>query len=72
MSSNVAYFALGEDCRFVGKDEIIYEELGERLVILKLLVLLFNLRANKVGISQIKNMYMPLFKKNPLNVLNDD
>lgn len=54
------------------KDEIIYEELGERVVILKLLVLLFNVRANKVGISQIKNTYMSLLKKNPLNVLSED
>ena len=41
------------------KDRLIYEENGERRLILKLLVLLFNYRANKVGISQIRNVYMP-------------
>ena len=40
------------------KDHIIYEEKGERKLILHMLVLLFNYRANKVGISQIKNTYM--------------
>ena len=40
------------------KDRIIYEEKGERKLILEMLVYLFNFRANKVGISQIKNTYL--------------
>jgi hypothetical protein len=41
------------------KDRLVYEENGERKLILQMLVLLFNYRANKVGISQIKNTHMP-------------
>jgi hypothetical protein len=40
------------------KDRMIYEEHGERRVNLKMLILLFNLRARKVGINQLKNVYM--------------
>ena len=40
------------------KDRIVYEETGERKLILQMLVLLFNYRANKVGISQIRNTYL--------------
>ena len=40
------------------KDRFLWEETGERQIILTMLVLLFNYRANKVGISQIKNTYM--------------
>ena len=39
------------------KDRIRYEESGERRVILKLMVLLFNLRSRRVGINQILNTY---------------
>jgi hypothetical protein len=45
------------------KDRIVYEENGERRLLLKMLVLLFNYRANKVGISQIKNTYMPSLER---------
>ena len=41
------------------KDCIIYEEQGERRLILQMLILLFNYRANTVGINQILNVYMP-------------
>ena len=41
------------------KDRLIYEEVGERRLILKMLVLLYNYRANTVGINQIRNHYMP-------------
>ena len=37
------------------KDTFIYEEGGERRIVLKMLVLLNNLRARMVGINQIKN-----------------
>ena len=40
------------------KDRILYEEMGERKLILEMLVYLFNFRANHVGISQIKNTYL--------------
>ena len=41
------------------KDRMIYEEMGERKIILKMMVLLFNLRSRRVGINQILNTYMP-------------
>ena len=41
------------------KDRFIYEERGERRIMLKLMVLLFNMRAQMVGINQIRNVYMP-------------
>ncbi len=36
-----------------------YGEGGERHLIMKMMVLLYNLRANIVGINQIQNFYMP-------------
>jgi hypothetical protein len=41
------------------KDRFIYEENGERRIMLQMIVLLFNLRARLVGINQIRNTYMP-------------
>ena len=41
------------------KDRFIYEEHGERLLVLKMCVLVYNLRARRVGINQILNTYMP-------------
>lgn len=41
------------------KDRMIYEEGGERKLILLTTVLLFNLRADLVGVSQILSTYMP-------------
>ena len=41
------------------KDRFIYEEHGERRVMLKMCILLYNLRARRVGINQILNTYMP-------------
>ena len=40
------------------KDRIIFEQKGDRRLILRLLVLLFNYRANMVGINQIRNTYL--------------
>jgi hypothetical protein len=40
------------------KERFIYEEHGERRIILKLMILLYNLRARIVGINQIKNVYL--------------
>ena len=41
------------------KDRFIYEEFGERRLIMKMCLLLYNLRARRVGINEIKNTYMP-------------
>lgn len=41
------------------QDRFLYEEYGERKIILKMMILLYNLRARKVGINQIKSVYMP-------------
>ena len=40
------------------KDRFIYEEYGERRLIMKMMLLLYNLWSRKVGINQIKNTYM--------------
>ena len=39
-------------------DKIRHEEKGERNLIMKLLIFLYNYRANKVGINQIRNTYL--------------
>jgi hypothetical protein len=39
------------------KDTLLYEEYGERKIILTSLLLLFNLCARLVGINQISNVY---------------
>ena len=41
------------------KDRFVYEERGERRITLKMLVLIYNMRARMVGINQIRNTYMP-------------
>ncbi len=46
------------------KDRFVYEERGERRITLKMFVLLFNLCARMVGISQICNVYMPFLNRN--------
>ncbi len=40
------------------KDMFVYEETGERRILMKMLCLLYNLRACTVGINQIKNVFM--------------
>ena len=40
------------------KERFIYEERGERALMLKLIVLIYNFRVNTVGINQIRNTYM--------------
>ena len=40
------------------KARFVYEERGERRIYLKMLVLIFNMRARMVGINQIQNTYM--------------
>jgi hypothetical protein len=39
-------------------DRFIYEENGERKLIIQMCLLLYNLRARKVGINQIRNVYL--------------
>ena len=41
------------------KDRFVYEERGERRIVLKMMVLLYNMWARMVGINQILNTYMP-------------
>ncbi len=44
------------------KDRFVYEERGERRLIMKMMVLLYNLRANIVGINQIQNFTCQIWK----------
>jgi len=47
---------------------MIYKEDGERRIIFKMIILLYNLRARRVGINQILNTYMPSLTQNANNV----
>ena len=51
------------------KDRLVYEECGERLIIIKMIVMLFNLRSNRVGINQILNTYMPRLESDAHDLL---
>jgi hypothetical protein len=52
-------------------DRIIYEEIGERELILESFVLLYNLRSQTVGMNQIKSVYVnKLLKYNAAAALN--
>ena len=53
------------------KDTFIYEEGGERRIMLKMVVLLNNLRARMVGINQIKNIYMLQLERSVHDVIPD-
>ena len=46
------------------KDRIGFESIGQRKLMMKVMVLLFNLRARRVGINQILNVYMPSLNVN--------
>ena len=46
------------------KDRFIYEEHREQRIVLKMFVLLYNMRARMVGINQIRNTYMPHLLRN--------
>ena len=46
------------------KDRFVYEERGERRIVLKMFVLLYNMRARMVGINQIRNTYMKYLERN--------
>ena len=43
------------------KDTFVYEDTGERHILMKMVCLLYNLRARTVGINQIKNVFMKQF-----------
>jgi hypothetical protein len=45
------------------KDRMPYDERGERRIIFKFMLLLYNVRARRVGINQIRNTYMPHLNK---------
>ena len=45
------------------KDTLRFEEKGERKLIWRSLILLYNLRVKHVGINQIRNTYMPWLEK---------
>ena len=40
-------------------DRFIYEENGERRLIMKMCLFLYNLRARRIGINQIRSVYLP-------------
>jgi hypothetical protein len=46
------------------KDWFVYEDRGEWRIYLKMLVLLYDMRARIVGIIQIRNTYMKHLKRN--------
>ncbi len=52
------------------QDRIVYEERGERRIMMKMMILLYNFRARLVGINQIKNVYMPNLIQDANNYLN--
>jgi hypothetical protein len=46
------------------KDRFVFEKFGERRLILKMMVLIYNLRARRVGINQIRNTFLPALNVN--------
>ena len=52
------------------KDTFVYEETGERRIVMKMLCLLKNLRARTVGINQIKNVFMKKLDEGANNELD--
>ena len=53
------------------KCRIVYEEKGERQLIIESIVLLYNWRANTVGINQIRTTFMPYLDKYCDRMVND-
>jgi hypothetical protein len=45
------------------KDRMLYEEKGERRLIMNLIVFLYNYRASVVGLNQIQSVYMPWLER---------
>ena len=46
------------------KDRLPFEHFGQRKVIMTMIILLYNLRTKKIGINQIRNVYMPSLNEN--------
>ena len=53
-------------------DKFPFETRGERRIAIKMMVLLYNLRARMVGINQIKNVFMPALELNAQNYINNN
>jgi hypothetical protein len=51
-------------------DKFPFETKGERRIAIKMMVLLYNLRARLVGINQIKNVFMPSLVVNARTYVN--
>ena len=51
------------------KDRIIYEEKGERKLILDLIIYLHNYKTMKIGINEILNKYMPIYELDAKDLL---
>jgi DDE superfamily endonuclease len=54
------------------KDAIRIEENGERAVILSLLPLLYNYRLSKVGLNQLRNVYVPSWSVDATFLIRND
>jgi hypothetical protein len=52
------------------KDTFVYEDTGERRILMKMVCLLYNLRARTVGINQIKNVFIRHLDANANNDMN--
>ena len=50
------------------RDHIDYEYFGVRRIMMKMMILLYSLHARRVGINQIRNVYMP-FSGQDVNLL---
>ena len=53
------------------KDRIVFENKGQRKLMVKLTLLLYNLRARRIGINQILNVYMSALRQD-VNALYDN
>ena len=53
------------------KDTIKFERNGERKIILRLAVLLYNYRLEVVGLNQIRNVYVSEWSRDASNIMND-
>jgi len=49
------------------KNTFVYEDIGEHRILMKMLCLLYNLRAHSVGINQIKNVFMKQLEEDTNN-----
>ena len=52
------------------KDTFVYEDTGEHRILMKMVCLLYNLRARTVGINQIKNVFMKHLNEDANNEMN--